>query len=195
MSTPPPPCCLLDLTHSSTRRATLPCVKKSTTQLATGSVVSTIVHPIIHRPTITKRALAARKSRRDRTPRSTTSPDRMNSVRPSLSPVSSNYAPRVLAGQFEPTALRARQIASDRGQSLHELAYELGYASAPPRVRTQPVDLSAHTRTEIAAATGYDVSDISRLFARRHPPTLTKLAKVAAVYDVWLDDMLTALGW
>lgn len=159
-----------------------------------------IAAPVIHRPSINKRGLAARREhrdreRKDRSTHTRTHAGRLNSVRPTLSPVSSNYAPRVLAGQFEPTALRARQIASDRGQSLHELAYELGYAQAPPRVRTQSVDIHSRTRTEIAAATGYDVSDISRLFARRHPPTLTKLAKVAAVYDVWLDDMLTALGW
>jgi hypothetical protein len=162
-------------------------VKKSTTTLATP--------PAIRQPSIGKRALAARKLHRDGHQNSTLiGVGRFDSVRP-LSPVSSNYAPRVLAGQFEPTALRARKIAADRGQSLHELAYELGYASAPPRIRTQPVDIASRTRTEIAAATGYDVSDISRLFARRHPPTLTKLAKVAAVYDAWLDDMLTALGW
>ncbi len=182
-----------ELTHPSSPRATLPHVKKSTT-LAT----VTINPPAIRRPVLSlaKRGLATRKLHRDRIPTPTPLPaGRLNSTRPSLSPVSSNYAPRVLAGQFEPTALRARQIASNRNQSLHELAYELGYASAPPRIRVQPVDLASRTRTEIAAATGYDVSDISRLFARRHPPTLTKLAKVAAVYDAWLDDMLTALGW
>lgn len=146
-----------------------------------------------HAGSITKRALSARTARR-RLGIHTHTHTRPQRLPHTARPVSSNYAPRVLAGQFEPTALRARQIAADRGQSLHELAHELGYAPAPPRIRTK-VDLSAHTRTEIASRTGYSISDISRLFARRHPPTLTKLAKVAAVYGAWLDDMLTALGW
>lgn len=105
-----------------------------------------------------------------------------------------NYTARVLSGEFEPTALRARTIAASRGQSLHELAHELGYADAPPRVR-QPLDLGSLSRSKLATLTGYHISDLSRLFARRHPPSLTKLAKVAAAYGATLDDTLSALGW
>lgn len=106
----------------------------------------------------------------------------------------SNYVARVLAGEFEPTALRAREIAEARGQSLHALAHELGYAGAPPKVRTR-VRLESISRTKLAALSGYALSDISRLFARRHPPTLTKLARIAKAYGAWMDDMLEAIGW
>jgi hypothetical protein len=105
-----------------------------------------------------------------------------------------NYESRVLAGEFEPTALRARTIAASRGTTLHELAHDLGYALPPPAVR-RCVDLTALTRSALAAATGYAISDISRTFARRHPPTLTKLARIAAAYEAWMDDVLTAMGW
>lgn len=107
---------------------------------------------------------------------------------------SEHYTQRVLAGEFEPTALRARRIATDQGVTLHELAHKLGYAGEPPRTRSQP-RLASLTRSELATATGYHISDISRLFARKHPPTLTKLAKVAAAYEAWMDDVLTELGW
>lgn len=105
-----------------------------------------------------------------------------------------NYATRVMSGEFEPTAIKARAIAAQRGESLHQLAHDLGYAQRPPAAR-KSVDLDTISRSRLAEATGYDISDISRLFAHKHPPTLTKLARVAAAYGVWMDDMLTALGW
>lgn len=105
-----------------------------------------------------------------------------------------NYTARVLAGEFEPTALRAREIAAATGVTLHKLAQDLGYADAPPKIR-RVVDLGVISRSDLAERTGYDVTDISRTFARKHPPTLTKLARLAAAYGMWMDDMLTALGW
>lgn len=106
-----------------------------------------------------------------------------------------NYAARVLAGEFEPTALKAREIAASRGQSLHALAHELGYAKPAPNIRRQPVDLRSISRSQLAERSGYSLSDVSRLFARRHPPTLTKLARIAEVYGAWMDDVLDAMGW
>lgn len=106
-----------------------------------------------------------------------------------------NYAARVLAGEFEPTALKAREIAASRGQSLHALAHELGYAKPSPKVRSVPVDLNSISRSKLAQLSGYSLSDVSRLFARRHPPTLTKLARIAEAYGAWMDDVLDAMGW
>lgn len=106
-----------------------------------------------------------------------------------------NYAARVLAGEFEPTALKAREIAASRGQSLHALAHELGYAKPAPCVRKLHVDLRSISRSKLAELSGYSLSDVSRLFARRHPPTLTKLARIAEAYGAWMDDVLDAMGW
>lgn len=106
-----------------------------------------------------------------------------------------NYAARVLAGEFEPTALKAREIAASRGQSLHALAHELGYAKPAPRIRKRHVDLRSISRSDLASRSGYSLSDVSRLFRRRHPPTLTKLARIAEVYGAWMDDVLSAMGW
>ena len=143
--------------------------------------------PLSKRSSIGKRALSLRKQTRSGIATAATTPR-------ALPENDEHYTARVLAGEFEPTALRAREIAVARGITLHELAHQLGYAAAPPRVRAQP-QLSAVTRSDLAVATGYHISDISRLFARKHPPTLTKLAKVAAAYNAYMDDVLTALGW
>jgi transcriptional regulator with XRE-family HTH domain len=140
----------------------------------------------VPRTSIGKRGLALRRASR-------LHPSAVKSVR-AVRAESENYAARVLSGEFEPTAPRARRIAESQGESLHALAHRLGYADAPPRVRT-PVDLSSLTRREVASRTRYHISDVSRLFARKHPPTLTKLARVAKAYGAWMDDVLTALGW
>jgi transcriptional regulator with XRE-family HTH domain len=99
-----------------------------------------------------------------------------------------------MAGEFEPTALRARAIAESRNVSLHALAAELGYADAPPRVRRLVV-LDSLSHAELVRLTGYHKSEISRFFARRHPPTLSKLARIASAYGAWMDDVLSAMGW
>ncbi len=51
------------------------------------------------------------------------------------------------------------------------------------------------SRVALAHATGYHITEISRFFARRHPPTLSKLARIAAAYGGWMDDVLSAMGW
>lgn len=154
--------------------------------------------PLSRQSSIGKRGLALRKATRGsqaRT-RATTAVAVSAATAPARNQPENgeHYTARVLAGEFEPTALRAREIAAAKGITLHELAHQLGYAAAPPRVRARP-QLSTITRSDLAAATGYHISDISRLFARRHPPTLTKLAKVAAAYGAYMDDVLSALGW
>ena len=140
----------------------------------------------IPKTSISKRALSLRRAHR-------LASQRASSSRRTAS-IAANYAPRVLAGDFEPTAVRARHVAQSRNQTLHELAHELGYASTPPRVR-KPVDLDSLRPADVARASGYDISDVCRVFARKHPPTLTKLARIAAAYDAWMDDVLTAIGW
>lgn len=185
------------LANTQSQRATLPCVMKSTLSKFRGAVPKSSITRRSHsasRASTPAARLGSRKVSSSSGSSSGSGSSANSSDKRSNHPLSANYAPRVLAGQFEPTALRARQIAADRGQTLHELAHELGYAPPPPAIR-QSVSLTAHSRTEVAALTGYDITDISRLFARRHPPTLTKLARVAAAYNATLDDMLTALGW
>ena len=118
----------------------------------------------------------------------------MEASRPVAGVPAANYESRIRNREFEPTAVRAREIARQRGITLHELAHELGYAGAPPRTRTV-LDFTTMRRTDLAHATGYTPSEISRTFARRHPPTLTKLGKIAAAYGALMDDVLEKLGW
>jgi transcriptional regulator with XRE-family HTH domain len=167
----------------------------TTTTHATLRSTMTLKSPLKVKSSIAKRALGLRKLGRtghgatrgaQRATRDTRA--RRNAE------MAPNYEHRVMSRAFEPTAIKARELAERRGVSLHALAHELGYADAPPRVR-KPVDLRAMSRSALATATGYDITDISRLFARKHPPTISKLARIAAAYGVWLDDMLVAIGW
>lgn len=158
---------------------------------ATLRTMSNIKSSIKVKSAIGKRSLALRKQGRTAIRRVA---DRRSTQQRGASEMAANYEPRVMAREFEPTALKARDLADRRGISLHELAYQLGYATAPPRMRKK-VDVSAISRSELAAITEYDLTEISRLFARRHPPKLSKLARIAAAYGVWMDDMLVAIGW
>lgn len=157
---------------------------------ATLRTMSNIKSSIKVKSAIGKRSLALRKQGRTAAIRRA----ERRGVQRGASEMAANYEPRVMAREFEPTALKARDLADRRGISLHELAYQLGYATAPPRMRKK-VDVSAISRSELAAITEYDLTEISRLFARRHPPKLSKLARIAAAYGVWMDDMLVAIGW
>ena len=87
-------------------------------------------------------------------------------------------------------------IARGRGMSLDELAWELGIATRPPLVPSQrrPVDLDEVSRTEIAKATGYTVSDVCRFLGpNRHRPHLRKLVAIAEAMWVSCEDLYYAL--